>query len=587
MAQTSTEEQLALQFYQNREFDKALDYYEKLYTKKSAQLFYTPYLNCLLQTKDFKKAEKIVKKQIKQNPDKPDYLIDLGAVYDHGNEPDKAKTTWEQAVKAIKYDEQVFPVANSFMAIKQYDLAISAYVRGRKISQNAYPYSFELADVYNAKGDKLSMINEYLDVLETQDSYIQQVQNALQTSFGNEADSKQNQILKTELLKRIGKSPDKTILSELLMWMQIQQKDYEGAFIQAKALDKRKNEEGIRVMSLAQLFAQNESYDLAERAYQYVIAKGSGGDYYNIARMELLRVSYQKIVAKRNYTLLDLTTLEKNYQNTLNDLGKSASTAALLKNLAHLQAFYLNKPNEAISLLEEAIRLTQMDTHVQADIKLELADILLMTGDIWEASLRYSQVEKMFKHDAIGQEAKFRNAKISYYSGDFGWAQAQLDVLKGATAKLIANDAMDLSLLISDALAIDTNVAPLIIFARADLLAFQNKDEQAIVTLDSINTLFPNHALADEILYKKANIELKHAKYIEAATFLESIVKDYGEDILGDDALFKLADLNENQFKNIEKAKELYQQLMEQYPGSLYVVEARKRFRKLRGDTIN
>lgn len=587
LAQVSTDEQLAVQFYQNKEFDKALDYYEKLYTKKSTELFYTPYLNCLLQTKDFKKAEKIVKKQIKQHPDKPDYMVDLGAVYDQGNEPEKAKTAWEQAIKAIKYDDQVFPVAGSFLAIRQYDLAISTYLRGRKISQNAYPYSFELADVYNTKGDKLAMINEYLDVLETQDSYIQQVQNALQTSFGNEADSKQNQLLKTELLKRIGKNPDKTILSELLIWMQIQQKDFEGAFIQAKALDKRKKEEGIRVMSLAQLFAQNESYDLAERAYQYVISKGSGGDYYITARTELLRVSYQKIVSKANYTATDLTELEKNFKAIIAELGRSASTAALLKNLAHLQAFYLNKTNEAIALLEETINVPQLDPHTQADLKLELADILLMTGDIWEASLRYSQVEKSFKHDPIGQEAKFRNAKISYYTGDFGWAQAQLNVLKGATAKLIANDAMDLSLLISDALAIDTNVAPLMIFARADLLAFQNKDEQAMLTLDSITILFPNHALADDILYKKANIELKHAKYNEAAALLENIVKDHGDDILGDDALFKLADLNENQFKNLEKAKELYQQLMEQYPGSLYVVEARKRFRKLRGDIIN
>src|ERR1019366_3789152 len=458
MAQPSTDEQLALQFYQNKEFDKALDYYEKLYNKKSTQLFYTPYLNCLLQTKDFKKAEKIVKKQIKQNPDKPDYLVDLGAVYDYGNDPEKAQAAWDQAVKTIKLDEQVFAVANSFLAIRRYDYAIKTYLRGRKISQNAYPYSFELADVYNTKGDKLAMINEYLDVLETQDSYIQQVQNALQTSFGNEADSQQNQILKTELLKRIAKHPDKTILSELLIWMQIQQKDFEGAFIQAKALDKRKKEEGSRMMSLAQLFAQNESYDLAEKAYQYVITKGAGNNLYISARMELLNVSYQKIVSKGNYTALDLTELEKNYQTTISELGKSASTAALLKNLAHLQAFYLNKPKDAIVLLEEAINFPQLDLHTQADLKLELADILLMTGDIWEASLRYSQVEKTFKHDAIGQEAKFRNAKISYYTGDFGWAQIQLNVLKGATAKLIANDAMDLSLLISDALAIDTNV---------------------------------------------------------------------------------------------------------------------------------
>jgi len=586
-AQQSTDEQLAQQFFQNKEFDKALDYYEKLYNKKSPQQFYTPYLNCLIETKNFKKAEKIVKKQIKQNPDSPQLYVDLGNVYTVGEEPDKARTAWDQAIKSIKIDDQAFAVANAFMATHQYNYAIATYLKGRKISQNNYPFSFELADVFKEKGDNISMINEYLDLLETQDSYIQTVQNALQTSFGNDAATKQNELLKTELLKRISKSPDNTIFSELLIWMEIQQKDWDGAFVQAKALDKRKKEEGNRVMGLAQLFAQNEAYDVAIKAYQYVISKGPEVYYYTKARIELLYVYYQKVVTKGNYTATDLTELEKNYNTTIKELGKSASTVPLLENLAHLQAFYLNKPKDAISLLEETIAIPQLSPQVQADCKLELADILLMTGDIWEASLRYSQVEKAFKYDEIGQEAKFRNARISYYTADFKWAQAQLDVLKGATAKLISNDAMDLSLLISDALADDTNEAPLAIYARADLLAFQNKDSLAKITLDTINTLFQNHALADEILFKKAQIDLKHANYAEAATYYEAILKNYGEDVLADDALFKLADLNENQFKNIDKAKELYQQLLEKYPGSLYVVEARKRFRKLRGDTIN
>lgn len=587
VAQQDTDEQLAQQFYQNREFDKALDYYEKLYSKKSAEQFYTPYLNCLLQLKDFKKAEKIVKKQIKQNPDMPDYIVDLGAVYDREGDLEKAKATWEDAVKTIKYDEQVFAVANSFLAIKQYDLAISAYLRGRKISRNNYPYSFELADVYSAKGDKMAMINEYLDVLEKQDSYILTVQGALQTSFGNDADSQQNQVLKTELLKRINQNPDKTILSELLIWMQMQQKDFDGAFIQAKALDKRKKEDGGRMMELGKLAADNESYNAAEKAYQYVISKGIANGLYVTARMELLSVSFQKIISKGTYTKLDLTTLENNYQTTINELGKTPATAPLFKNMAHLKAFYLHKSDEAIQLLEEAINLPMLEDHQLAEFKLELGDVLLMTGDIWEASLRYSQVEKAFKYDAVGQEAKFRNAKISYYTGDFKWAQAQLNVLKGATSKLISNDAMELSLLISDALAIDTVEAPLVHYANADLLAFQNKDSLAIVTLDSIATLFPNHALADEVLYKKAGIALKRSDYKQAAVFLENIVNNYSYDILGDDALFKLAELNEIQFKNLDKAKELYQQLMEKYPGSLYVVEARKRFRQLREDTVN
>lgn len=586
-AQPSTDEQLAIQFYQNKEFDKALDYYEKLYNKKSPQLYYTPYLNCLLETKDFKKAEKIVKKQIKQNPEQLNLQVDLGTVYTKSDEPEKAKSAWDQTIKLIKEDEQVFTVANSFNAIRQFDYSIAAYLKGRKISQTNYPYSFELAEIYKTKGDKLAMINELLDALEINESYIQSVQNALQTSFGNDTDAKQNEALKTELLKRIAKNSDKTILSELLIWMQIQQKDWEGAFIQAKALDKRKKEEGNRVMALAQLFAQNEAYDIAIKAYNFVIAKGPDVYYYSNARMELLNVSYLKIVSKGNYTSADLIELEKNYNVTITELGKSASTAPLLKNLAHLQAFYLSKSTEAIALLEETIAMPQLSAPTQADCKLELADILLMTGNVWDASLLYSQVEKANKYDIVGQEAKFRNARISYYTGDFGWAQAQLDVLKGSTSKLIANDAMELSLVISDALAEDTTTTPLEIVARGDLLAFQNKDELAKQTYDSVNTLYPNNVLCNRILYKKAQLELKRGKYREAIVFYEELLKKNSEDIYADDALFKLADINENQLKNTDKAKELYQQLLEKYPGSLYVVEARKRFRKLRGDAIN
>lgn len=586
-AQPGTDEQLAEQYYQNKEFDKALDYFEKLYNKISPQQYYSPYLNCLIETKDFKKAEKIAKKQMKQFPDNLSFNVDLGTVYTRSEQADKAKTTWEQAIKSIKTDDQVFPLANAFIAIRQYDYAIGAYLKGRKISQNNYPYNFELANVYKEKGDKTAMINEYLDVLEISDSYIQAVQNALQTSFASDADQKQNDLLKTELLKRIQRSPDKTILSEFLIWIQIQQKDWEGAFIQAKALDKRKKEDGNRMMALGQLYTQNESYDMAIKAYQYVVAKGKDNPNYFSARMELLNVFYQKVVTTGNYTTADLSELEKNFNATITELGKSAGTEPILKNLAHLQAFYLSKPNEAMELLEETITLPQLPLKTQAECKLELGDILLMTGDAWEASLRYSQVEKSFKHDEIGEEAKFRNAKISYYMGDFKWAQAQLDILKGGTQKLIANDAMDLSLTISDALAIDTNEAPLQLFAFADLFMFQNKDDKAIMLLDSLNKTYPNHALADDILYKKAEIALKHNDYTKAAAYYDTIVKKYGDDILGDDALFKLADITENKFKNLDKAKELYQQLLEKYPASMYVTEARKRFRRLRGDLVN
>jgi tetratricopeptide (TPR) repeat protein len=255
--------------------------------------------------------------------------------------------------------------------------------------------------------------------------------------------------------------------------------------------------------------------------------------------------------------------------------------------MAHLQAFYLNKQQEAIALLEEAKQMKTLTPQERAGIKMELADILLFSGEPWEATLLYSQVEKEFKHEPVGHEAKFRNARLSYYIGEFQWAKAQLDVLKAATSKLIANDAMELSLLILDNMDEDSTYTVLGRYAKADFLVFQNKNEPAMVLLDSLQRSFPGHPLADEILFTKAQISLREGKFQDADTLLQELVSLYPWDILADNALMMRASLHEDKLNDPATAMELYQRLMTDYPGSLFVVEARKRFRELRGDVVN
>lgn len=587
-AQSTTDEQLASQYFQNKEYDKAILYYEKLIGKKNASVYYENYLTSLTEIKDFKKAEKLIKNQSKKEPNDPTYWVDLGTLYKKQGLESEAKSQYEKSIKQLSpSQEQTIKLANAFVKIKEWDYAISTYTKAQKMLGDIYPFNFELAEVYGAKGDVAAMVSQYLSVLEVNEGYIQSVQNALQTNLGSANETQKNEIIKKELLRKIQNSPAKTIFSELLIWFQMQTMDFEGAFFQAKALDKRKKEEGTRVMGLATVFAANQSYDVAIKAFEYVIAMGPKNYLYTNARMELLNVMHKKIVEKGAYTQEDLLMLQKNYRTSLDELGKQENTVPLIKNYAHLEAFYLHNVDTAIALLEETISFPRLNAEVAASCKLELGDILLLSGDIWEASLLYSQVEKAFKYEPIGQEAKFRNARISYYTGDFKWAKAQLDVLKGATSKLIANDAMDLSMVITDNLGIDTNEVPLFMFSRADLLAFQNKDEEALKLLDSLSIAFSFHDLADDILYKKYEIMMKRKMFTEAAGFLEKIKNNYPTDILADDATFKLADMNENIFKNKEKAMELYQDVLLKFPGSLYVVDARKRYRQLRGDVVN
>lgn len=258
-----------------------------------------------------------------------------------------------------------------------------------------------------------------------------------------------------------------------------------------------------------------------------------------------------------------------------------------MKNLAHIYAFYSYKSNEAIALLNEAILIPNADKKIIAACKLELADINLFGGDVWEATLLYSQVEKMFKNEPTGFEAKLKNARLSYYIGEFEWAKAQLDVLKAATSKLIANDAMELSLLISDNMDEDSTYTALNYYANADLYEYRNQYDMAFATLDSTRLLGLSHPIFDDVLLKKAEIVIKQGKYKDADSLLQKLVDFYPDGLLADDALFLQAELNENQLNNRIKAMICYENLIFKYPASLYTVEARKKFRKLRGDQLN
>lgn len=586
--QPSTDEQLAFQYLSNKEYDKAIVYYEKFFNRKDGLSYYDPYLLCLTKLGQFDKAEKMIKKVIKQRPANLNYLLDLGTLYIQNGNRSKGNSQYEQAIRQLQPDQkQIISLANSFVDLKEWDYAINVYERGRKLLQGFYPFYAEIADVYSKKGDVAGMVDQYLNLLEEYNDQIQTVQNGLQPSFGEDKDETKNELIKTQLLKRVQANPEKIVFTELLIWFFIQEKNFGAAFIQSKALDKRLREEGERIMNLGQLCVTNEDYENASKCFQYLIEKGKENYYYVNARMELLNSLYKKVTAKFTYTQSDLLELEKNYLSTLEELGKYAGTAILIKNLAHLEAFYLNKTKEAAILLNEAIQLPGINEQTQAECKLELGDISLMTGEIWDASLLYSQVELDFKHEPIGNEAKFRNAKLSFYNGEFKWAQAQLDILKGATQKLIANDAMSLSLTISDNLKEEGDSLALSLFSKADLSAFRNQTDKAFGILDSILKKFPGTSLADDILFKKYQICLRSGRFTEAADNLEKLLKDYSFDILGDDALFKLAELNEFNLNAPEKAKQLYEELLTKYPGSLFTVEARKRFRKLRGDSVN
>lgn len=579
------ESKLAQQYYRDGEYEKAATLYKKLYDKNQRNKYYFDrYLESLMSMEQYDEAEKVVKKQLKKEPKNLPLYVSYGNLMERQFKDDEAKKQYETAIKKLPNDRlAVIKLANSFITLTKYDYAIETYEKGSKLLNDKEIFAYNLGDLYRRKGDSANMIKHYLNSLNANPSQL----NTLKTMFQRYLSEDDFDELQTQLYARIQDQKDAVHYPELLTWVFIQRKDYPNAFRQVKALDRRLKENGGRVYRLAEIAANDEDYDTAIEAYSYIVdKKGVISTFYIDAKREALRCKRLKLVEGFTYTREDLLDLEQEYNSFLDEFGRGKTTAGIVAELAELEAFYLNDLNKAIELLLEMIEYPGVNKFVQAEGKLSLADFYLMRGERWESTLLYSQVDKDFKEDILGHEARLRNAKLSYYFGDFEWAQTQFDILKASTSKLIANDALDLSIFIMDNLGLDTTAAPLQLYADAALLVFQNKFEDAFLKLDTLKKDYPEHGLEDDMLYMKAQIHFKKREYELAAEKYQQIIDNFPEDIRADNSLYELASLYENQLNNVEKAKELYEKLFIEYSASTFAVEARKRYRILRGDNI-
>jgi tetratricopeptide (TPR) repeat protein len=393
--------------------------------------------------------------------------------------------------------------------------------------------------------------------------------------------------LRKQLYEKIQEEPDNVVYPELLEWVYIEKAEYKNALRQARAMDRKYQEDGRRVKTIGDISYNAKDYDTAIKAYEYVTKnKSINSDLFIESKRQELKSKRKRITQDYNYTTSDLDTLQREYELFVDEFGINSRTEYLVKEYADFLALYMNDLNGAIDVLKELVNLQSVGRIVRANSKISLADYYLMQGDIWEATLLYSQVEKNFKEEYLGEVARFKNAKLFYYAGNFEWAQEQFSILKAATTRLISNDAIDMSIFIMDNMGLDTTDAPLKMFSEAELLTVQNRYDEAFQKLDSIILVYPEHGLEDDVKYQKAQLNLKLGNYDKALELYTDVYENYVEEIRADNSLFAAAEINEYYLQDVEKAKELYEKLFIDFSNSTYAVEARKRYRILRGDNV-
>lgn len=582
-AQDNLDDALAYQYYQQGQFQQAAVLLEKLFNNTKSDAYFELYFSSLLKLKKFEDAEKLVKKQLRQNPKNLQYGIALARIYQDRGQTEAAHKQYMQVIGSLPPDEfKIREIANHFYGFQAYDLAISTFLQGRKILNNDQPFTYELLSIYRFKKDKNMLVQEYLNALPQMPQLLPQAESVLSTVFEDNSDYL---ILQAALLKKIQKEPQTEIYTKLLIWQYLQQQEYEMALRQLIAQDKRIKDDGSVLFNTASTFLDNKAYATAIKAFEYLLTKGKESPWYLPAKVEMINAKYQLVIAG-HFDKKAITELATQYQAIIDEYGRNRQTLFALKKLASLQAYYLNELPKAEQTLEELLKTPGISAAETGQVKLDLGDIYILTQQPWEAFLIYEQVAKQFENQDIGNEARYRAARLSFYQGNFTYAKSQADVLKASTSQLIANDALNLSLLISDNLQSTPDSNALKMYADAEMLQFRNQSAKALAKLDSIAISFPNNSLLDDILMAKSRIYIKNNDISHAVSVLKELTEKQNSSIWADDALFTLADLYEKNLKDNEQAKTLYQKLINDYPGSMFTNEARKRFRKLRGDNI-
>ena len=583
MAQQNTE-QLAAYYYDNGDFAQAAQLYETLYTKTSNKYYYQRLLSTYLELEQYRDASRLVERRRKSCPKDLYLYVDEGNVYLRQRQEKKAAKSFDKAIESISSNLQPIPdLAMAFLNTGHADYAARTYLKAREKTRNRQLYFNELVGVYQKMGNYEAMTSEYFDLLDNMPSMMNSIQVSMQRALQDAPDGKLADGVRRALVTRVQEHPENKAYLDMMIWFALQQKDFRFALEQAEAVDARFPEMGgEQVLRVAKIAQSNEELDVAADGYSTLIRKGQDSPYYFDARVGELEVDFLRI--NHHYTLdsKSLATLKQKYLSAFDELGKNEQTIPLMRHYATLMAYHGGDVQAAVDILDDILELPRLKPQVRDNVKLELGDLLLFAGQIWDASLLYQQVEKSNKDDILGATGKFKNAKLSYYNHDFEWAKSQLNVLRSSTSKLIANDAMELSLLISDNMEDDSTYGMLELFANADLLFFRNMLDSAWTGFDNVSSHTMSHPLLDEVLMRKAQIRMKQERYVEADSLLQRLVNFYPYDITADDALMLMAELNEEKLDNKSKALECYEKILIDYPTSLYADRARKRYNTLK-----
>ena len=575
------EDFLAKQYFADGDYDKAVVFFEKLVEQNPRRTDYAEGLvACYQQLERYSDAEKFLLDKIALGKAYPTFYIELGYTYAIQDLDTKAKEQYDKAISIIDENPNYgYGIGFRFQKYAILDYALKAYSRAMELNPKL-DYNFQMARIYGEQGDIDKMFSAYIKLIIEEKSSMSNVLRNFDDFITSDPENENNIKLKTTLLEGAQKDPNLR-WNELLSWLFVQQKQYSSAFRQEKAIYKRMDGSSVyRLKNLGELALEDSAIEVAQSIFEYIVENTNDEVTKLNAQLNLIDI----LLLNPEEKVLD--KVQNQYEELIEIHGYKSQTLQLQIAFANFLTFKKDNPEAAIDILKKSLALP-LNKRGTAFVKSALGDILVFDQKFNEALIYFSQIQKSLKNDVLGQDARFKVAQTSFYKGDFDWALTQLKVLRSSTSQLIANDAMQLSLLISDNSLEDSTQVALKKYARADLLAYQNRTKDAVTELDGILQDHKGEKIEDEALLKQGEL-LESIKDYEGAEFnYQKIIEFYPSGILADDAHFALGELYRTVLDEPEKAKAQYEKIIYNYQDSYFFPQARHYFRQLRGDAIN
>lgn len=574
---------IAESYFRQGEYEKATQIYKKLYDKSS---FNTTYLKrlitCYQQTDKFADAENLLNEKILKNQHQTYLFVFLGFNFEKQGLQEFAEVNYNKALHSLEVNAAYGGVIGRlFKDYNKLNYAITAYQKTMAKNENSN-YNFQIAQIYGEKGDFKKMFEYYINLIDKNETYLNLVQRYASRYITDDSENEINILFRKTLLRKAASNP-RDEWNLLLSWLFAQQKDYEKALIQEKALYQRNYSDLSAIFDLGAIAFENQDFNAAKLCFDFINEKSVLKDDKIEANLFNIKIA----IATQNLETENL------FQSLFEQYGINQHTIDVQVEYASYLTFQKSQPEKAAKILEKALTFSKSKFD-KARIKLKLGDVLVFRGKFNKALIYFSQIQTQLKGSELAQQARFKVAQTSYFKGDFDWAKAQLKILKGSTTQLIANDAVDLFLRITDNEPVDSIPSGLKQLAKAELFAYQNKNEEALQQIQElfqskdilVNGLIPGEVIYDDALLLQAKIFIKKSQYIDAISSLDKIIAADNQGFLTDDVYYLMAETYNLHLNDTEKAKEFYQKIIFEHPSSIYLVEARKKYRKLRGDSI-